>query len=96
MKITRSTACGELKIDDKAVEDFLAAAIPLPPGKHKIPRVGKEGFTTKTDSIVLVAGKPFEKEYKLVEKSNGPPAAAANPGPAAPAKPCGKFLKKCN
>jgi hypothetical protein len=91
VKLTCDPACGALEIDGKAATDP-TAELHLAPGTHKI-TVTKDGYLAQTETITVVAGTPFEKEYKLAPK---PAAPVAGPRPAVAKKPCGKFLKRCD
>lgn len=83
--------CDEIRLDDKPIE--LGQPVDLSPGKHTVV-ASKSGYVTVKESFKVAAGEKVEKTYKLVAKPSapaGPPATA----PAGPAKPCGKFLKRC-
>lgn len=95
-KITCSPACEEITIDDKKVED-LSKPIMLTAGQHKI-SLSKSGYKPVNDTITIVDGKPFTKDYKLA--SSAPAVAVAAPPPTKPAggggtptRKCGKLIK---
>ncbi|WP_437668590.1 serine/threonine protein kinase [Sorangium sp. So ce131] len=82
----KPVACEEITVDGKAVAD--PADIRLTPGVHKL-GVRRAGYFPRTQSVVVKAGTPVEQEFELTAIPPGPAQ------PAAPSKPCGKFLKRC-
>lgn len=78
-------ACDDIKVDGKSITSPLTLA----PGIHRV-SVAKGGFLPQNDSIKIVAGVPFSKEYKLKE-----PSAPSGPSSPNPKKPCGTFVNPC-
>ncbi|MBI4703310.1 MAG: hypothetical protein HY744_19510 [Deltaproteobacteria bacterium] len=99
--------CARLAIDGKEIKD-VDAPLKLPPGKHEV-EVGRPGHVPQKETIVIEAGKPFEKEYKLAPvAAAGPPPKPPTPPPsppskpssppskpAKPSKPCDQFFNPC-
>jgi hypothetical protein len=84
--------CDEIKVDDKAIE--IGKPVTLSPGKHVLV-ASKTGYVTVKETVTVKAGEKVEKTFKLKEKPAAPTGPATGPGPQGPAKPCGKFLKRC-
>lgn len=83
-------SCDEIKVDDKAIE--LDKPLTLPEGKHTVV-ASKAEFKTVTETITVVAGQKFEKQWKLVSS-----AAKATGGGSVPTQPvnkpkCSRFVK---
>jgi hypothetical protein len=76
-------ACDEILIDNEKVED-LAKKLELLPGKHTV-KASKAGYITRSETIDVEVGKPFEKEYPLIKIQRGPPRP----------KPCSQFIRPC-
>jgi serine/threonine protein kinase len=73
--------CERIEIDGKALEK-VGDKIELPPGKHKI-RLIATGHLIHSEEIDVVAGKPVDKEIKLVKIARPQPPTGRR---------CGQFL----
>lgn len=62
--------CDRIEIDGKALEKP-GEKIELSPGKHKV-RLVKTGYLIQEDEVVVEAGKPLEKVYRLIKLNAGP------------------------
>lgn len=86
--ITCEPACDSVSVDSKAVKDP-SEPLSLLPGKYKI-TASKAGYLARTETITVEDDKPIEKTFTLTK----PVVRTTAPTPKA--KPCGKFLKRCD
>ncbi len=75
--------CDELLIDNEKV-DKPGEPLKLHPGTHTV-KASKAGYITRSDTIDVPEGKPFEKDYALIKIQKGPPRP----------KPCSQFIRPC-
>ncbi len=73
--------CDRIELDGKAL-DKVDDKLELKPGKYKL-RLVKTGHLIREDVLEVAAGKPIEKEYRLIK---------INPIPSQPKNNCGQFL----
>lgn len=78
-------ACETVLVDGKALADPLAAT-PIKPGSHGV-GVSRAHYGGQWKSVSVAAGEAKVVAFKLTPKTKAP---------AAPKKPCGKFLKRCD
>jgi hypothetical protein len=86
--------CDTITLDDHPIE--LGKPLTIAAGKHVVVAT-KDGYLPIRELVKVKDGEKVEKTYKLKEKPAAAATAATVPGPVptGPAKPCGKFLKRC-
>ena len=70
-------------IDNEKVEKP-GEKLELLPGRHTV-KASKAGYITRSATIDVEVGKPFEREYPLIKIQQRPPKP----------KPCGQFIRPC-
>lgn len=75
--------CDEILIDNEKVEKP-GEKLELLPGKHTV-KASKAGYITRSETIDVEVGKPFEKDYPLIKIQQAPPRS----------KPCSQFIRPC-
>jgi hypothetical protein len=77
-------SCEQLLVDNKPIDDP-SKPFELEPGRHTI-KAMRSGYVPVQDTVDVVAGKPFSKEYRLLKPGKMP----------GPSGDCGQFLRPCN
>ena len=81
--LTCVPSCDDIKVDDTAIE--LDKPVRLAAGPHTVVAT-KADFRTVTETITVVAGEKFVREWKLVARASGPAPTVVKPK-------CSRFIK---